>query len=182
MTERTNHPDFDAAPDELQWTGTLPKLAEVLKHDAYQAQGEWVQRILPGGALVCMRIRPETFQKELRIARRLRKPFTDKSAKAWATERTTFLRELGCEKWECLQGGLLSPAQAHLNTPGKIECLYLEKAPLGASPNTLVCHRCKEDFDPGPKDRIYAKPTCNKCAMAAGQEFTETKRREREAT
>lgn len=176
------HPDFAAADAEHQWVGELSKLREVLQHEAYTLKGEWAWRVLPRGALVAMQIDGQTFKKQLRVVRRLRKPFTDKSAKAWATERTTFLRELGCEKWECLQGGLLSPAQAHLNTPGKIECLYLEKAPLGASPSTLVCHRCKEDFHPGPNDRIYEKATCNTCAMAAGQEFTETKRREREAT
>lgn len=182
MTERKTHPDFDAAPEELRWTGRLPELFEALRHQAYELKGEEAWRILPGGAGVGLRILPETFTKQLRIVRRLRKAFSDKSATAWHTEIRTFLEQFGCKAWICKRDGLIQSDRGpgELPVPDKIETVYEEPGPLGAQTTQLTCARCFKPFTPGPNDRIYATPICNSCAMQSGLEYTDEKRRERE--
>ena len=174
-TDRKVHPDFEAAPEDARWAGKLPELFQALRHHAYELKGEEAWRILPGGALVALRIEPETFLKQLRIARRLRKAFSDKSAAAWHTEVRTFLEQFGCKQWVCKRDGIIE------GDPVKIETVYEEPGPLGAKDTTqLICARCFQPFTPGPNDRIYQTPICNPCAMQAGTEFTAAKRRERE--
>jgi hypothetical protein len=175
--ERKPHPDFVATPAESQWTGPLPALFETLKHEAYKLQGEEAWRILPGGALVSMRINAETFKKQLRFARRLRKAFNDKGAAAWHTELRVFLEQFGCKTWIGKSDSLIEPTQE--GESFKLEAVFEEPNPLGAKPNVLICHRCKEEFAPTPNDRIYEIATCNKCAMQSGVEFTEGKKKER---
>lgn len=182
MTERTNHPDFDAAPEEHRWNATLPKLAEHLKHAAYEAKGDEAWVVLPGGALVAMRIEETTFRKQLRIARRLTKPFTEKSATAWHKERTTFLEQLGCKDWTCRHGALYTPPDQVTKQPAKIEALYVDPAPLGALKAMLKCHRCGKDFEPAPDDKLYRDPTCNPCAITLGAEETAAHNAARGAT
>lgn len=173
MSTRPIHPDFEAAPEELRWSGRLPELFETLRHQAYKLKGEEAWRILPGGAGVGLRILPETFTKQLRIVRRLRKAFSDKSATAWHTEIRTFLEQFGCKAWICKRDGLIE------GEPVKIETVYEEPGPLGAQATMLTCARCFKPFTPGPNDRIYATPICNSCAMKFGTEFANEKRRER---
>jgi len=179
MTERTPHPDFLAAPEEARWASSLPALAETLKHEAYAKQGDWSWRILPGGALVAMRV-PPTFQKELRIARRLRKAFTDKSAAAWHVETKTFLEQLGCKGWVCKRDGLIQPTVE--GQPVKIEAVYQEPAPLGGKANTGTCTRCGKDFELHPTDGIYKNLLCQRCAIALGQEEAAANKAAREAS
>lgn len=176
-TERKTHPDFEAAPAERQWTGTLPELFEALKREAYKQKGDEAWRILPGGALVGLSISGETFKKQIRVARRLRKAFSDKSAAAWHTELRVFLDQFGCKLWIGKRDGLIPPAKE--GDPFKLEAVFEEPSALGIQPGMLICHRCKEQFQPSPNDRIYETATCNKCAMKGGEEFTEQKRRER---
>ena len=176
MTTRELHPDFEGAPEEARWAGPLPKLFEILRHQAYELKGEEAWRILPGGALVALRIVPETFVKQLRIARRLRKAFSDKSAAAWHTEIRTFLDQFGCKQWVCKRDGLIEGSVM------KIETVYEEPGALGSTGTTqLICARCFQPFTPGPNDRIYETPICNPCAMQSGLEYTEERRRERGA-
>lgn len=165
MTERTLHPDFLAAHEGNRWGGPLQHLAAVLKHDAYQRQGEWAWRILSGGALVSMRV-PPTFQKELRIARRLRKAFTDKSAAAWHTELKVFTELLGCTGWKCISD-VVTPAAG--DQPAKLEAIYQEVTPLSAKAS-LTCARCGNQFDSQPTDKVYREPLCQSCAVKLGTE------------
>lgn len=86
------HSDFLAAPDEQQWAGPLDALFDKLLAEAYAARGaRWVQRVLPRGAIVQMRIRPEDFRPQLRLCRR-DGPLTDTGLEAWSRECATFLR------------------------------------------------------------------------------------------
>jgi hypothetical protein len=166
MTERTPHPDFIAAPEEARWAGTLPLLAETLKHEAYAKQGDWSWRILPGGALVAMRV-PPTFRKELRVARRLRKAPTDAGEKAWHKELEVFLDQLGCKGW-----GVIRDAWATGTTPGlTVEMVYQEPAPLGGKAADVgTCARCGKAFELHPADKVYRELLCQPCAIALGQE------------
>ena len=178
----TTHPDFDGAPEEARWAGRLPELFQTLRHEAYTLQGEEAWRILPHGALVALRIDPERFVKQLRIARRLRKAFSDKSATMWHTEVRTFLDQFGCKQWICKRDGLIQSDRGpgELPVPDKIETVYEEPGPLGATATPqLTCARCFQPFTPGPNDRIYQTPICNPCAMQSGLEYTEERRRER---
>jgi hypothetical protein len=177
MTDRAPHPDFLAAPDANRWAGTLPQLAEKLKHEAYAAKGEWAWRVLPGGALVAMRV-PPTFVKELRIARRLRKPFTEKSAKAWRTELATFVEQLGCTGWKCTSDVLTGDA----GEQQKVEAIYQEPAPLGAKSNTATCAKCGNEFEPRPTDKLYREYVCNPCAFKLGSQEADERRATRGAT
>lgn len=180
MTERKPHPDFDATPEEYRWTGPLPQLAEHLKHGAYEAQGAEAWVVLPGGALVAMRIEPTTFRKQLRIARRLRKPFTDKSAAAWAVERNTFLEQLGCKDWTCRHGAKYTPPDQANGQPAKIEALYMEPTALGAPTAEVECSRCHNKFTPSPTDKVYREQVCNPCAIKLGAEEAAAKNAARE--
>jgi len=166
MSDRTPHPDFLGAPEELRWSGSLTKLGELLRHEAYQAQGAWAQRILPGGALVLMRV-PPTFRKELRVARRLRKAPTDAGEKAWHKELEVFLDQLGCKDW-----GVIRDAWATGTTPGlMVEMVYQEPAPLGGKAADVgTCARCGKAFELHPTDTVYRELICQPCAIALGQE------------
>jgi hypothetical protein len=168
VSERTPHPDYTAAPEEARWGGTLPALAETLKHEAYAKQGGWAWRVLPGGALVSFCV-PPSFRKQFRVVRRLHKPFTEKSVKAWQTEVRTFLDQLGCKDWSCMQGQLFTPAaDGHL---AKIEALYQEPAPLGGKGAPVgTCARCGKEFELHPTDKVYRELICQPCAIALGQE------------
>jgi hypothetical protein len=174
MTERTPHPDFLAAPEEARWAGTLPALAEKLKHEAYAAKGGWAWRILPGGALVAMCV-PPSFRKELRIARRLRKAFSDRSAAAWHLETRTFLEQFGFKGWVCKRDGLVEPTKEG-EQQMKIEAVYQEPAPLGAKTAPAEkCARCEQEFEVHPNDKVYRELLCTKCATALGREEAEAR-------
>ena len=160
------HPDFLSAGSEHQWTGELAKLREVLQHEAYTLNGEWAWRVLPRGALVAMQV-PPNFVKRLRIARRLRKAFSDKSAAAWHVETKTFLDQLGCEDWKVIRD-----AWATGTTPGlTVEMVYQEPAPLGGKAADVgTCARCGKAFELHPADKVYRELLCQPCAIALGQQ------------
>jgi hypothetical protein len=174
VTNREPHPDFTAAPEDNQWTLPLEHLGTALRHEAYEKKGEWAWRILPGGALVAMRL-PPTFRKELRVARRLRRAFTDQSAKAWHTELNVFLEHLGCTGWTCLKDALAGVGP-EADTQVTVEAIYQEPAPLGATKAVLLCARCGQQFEPHPDDKLYREPICNPCAIKAGEEETAANR------
>jgi hypothetical protein len=166
MTEQKTHTDFDAASSERQWGGDLPTLAETLKHEAYELKGEWAWRILPRGALVAMCV-PPTFRKQLRIARRLRKGLTDKTAQAWHAEVRVFLEQFGFADWKCVKDSI-EPGD-----PVKIEAIYEEPVPLGGSKvHAEKCVRCGEPATKG----VYAEALCTSCAGKAGQEEVNAQR------
>ncbi len=162
MAERANHPDFDAAPAEEQWIGDLPELVEKLRHEAYALKGEWAWRVLPRGALVAMCV-PQTFRKQVRFARRLRKGLTDKTAEAWHAEVTAYLEQMGYADWKVVKD-VIEPGE-----PPKLEAIYEEPVPLsGARKAPLVCVRCGGVAEPGSEK--YAEIICNRCALQAGSE------------
>lgn len=167
MTERTPHPDFLEAPEENRWTGTLPQLAKVLKHEAYQLQGEWAWRILPRGALVAICV-PPTFRKQLRIARRLRKGLTGNTAKAWHTEVRNDLEEIGCEDWKAIKD-VIEPGD-----PPKLEVVYEEPLPLGAKLNQEKCVHCDQPATKG----VYKEAVCLNCARILGTKEADARRQE----
>lgn len=169
MADPKTHPDFDAAPSEQQWTGDLPKLVETLRHEAYQLKGDWAWRMLPRGALVGMCV-PPTFHKQLRIARRLRKPLTDKTPEAWRREVAAFLKDLGCEDWKQVKD-VIEPGD-----PPTLEAVYEELTPLGAR-RPLVCERCGEEAEPG-SDK-YKLTICNRCAVQLGEREIQERARAR---
>jgi len=101
----TTHPAFERAPEEHRWSGTLDELWPVLRKQAYEiaaatppGQERWAWFVLPRGALVALRIRPD-FRKELRIARGER-PDTADAKLRWEREIETFLKHFGCERWQ----------------------------------------------------------------------------------
>lgn len=96
---------FEQAPEEHRWAGTLEELWPVLRKEAYRlapetppGQERWAWFVLPRGALVALRIRPD-FRKELRIARGER-PDTADAKLRWEREIETFLKHFGCERWQ----------------------------------------------------------------------------------
>lgn len=166
MSAEKLHPDYLEAPEENRWARPLAELAEALRHGAYAAQGEWFWMMMPRGALVAMRV-PPTFCKELRVARRLRRALTDKTATMWHTEVATFLEHLGCTGWKCTKDVIAGggpPGEVQL----LVEVIYQEPAPLGAKPSVEKCGGCGTEFEVTPGDRLYRTPTCNRCAMRAG--------------
>jgi hypothetical protein len=52
-------------------------------------------------------------------------------------------------------------------TPAKIEALYTERTPLGATA-TLKCVRCGGEAEPGSEK--YREILCNKCAIELGKQ------------
>lgn len=93
----TTHPDFARAPKRHRWTGTLAALFAELRRRAGEADGGWAWAVLPHGALVSMRVRPDG-RRELRIARS--QPPPDRARGKWDREVETFVRHFGVEAWD----------------------------------------------------------------------------------
>lgn len=98
----SNHPHFDAAKPARRWTGSLIDLLVNLRHEAYEIGAganeqmraedkDFAWRILPRGAVVCLRMRADLhgMRRELRICRNepLRNP------QAFELEVQTFLTQ-----------------------------------------------------------------------------------------
>ena len=98
------------------WTGSLAELRDPLTAEAWRLQGGWAWYLMPRGALVALRVRPEDFRKEFRIARK-EAPADEAAAAKWYQEVAVFAKHLGCEGWK--------PTL----TPGKAEVFLLEPEP-----------------------------------------------------
>lgn len=151
------HPAFEKAKPERRWTGKLPELWEVLRREAWQigatatpvmrqADGDFSWRILPGGAVVGMRMRDDlgALRREIRLCRNepLEKP------EKWALEVGTFLRLFGLRE---LDG--TTPADERgvcwVRVPsdgprdaGKTVARFVELLPGEITPEAARCHRC----------------------------------------
>jgi hypothetical protein len=159
------HADYLAAHEEHRWAKPLAELAEALRHEAYEKKGEWAWRILPGGALVAMRV-PPTFQKEIRIARR--DPLkTEESLKKWLDEVRVFQKHLGAERWG------FTEIVARPGEPGPIHVILREPAPLGTKGDETKCARCGK---PTPHQPQFKEDLCNSCALEIGTEEAQHRR------
>ena len=92
----STHPDFARAPARRRWTAKLSDLLTELRRRARDAHGEWTWVVLPHGALVSMRIRPDG-RRKVRIARSEAPP--EDSRDRWEQEVATFVRHLGLDGW-----------------------------------------------------------------------------------
>lgn len=97
---RKTHPDFDAAPPTMRWTGPLKDLWEILELKAVREPRKWQGYVLPGGAWVAMRI-VSGGQRQVRFARR---PWNGDIIMSptdvrWKRELETFRKYFGIEDW-----------------------------------------------------------------------------------
>jgi len=175
MSDAT-HPDFEQAPEGLRWTGALRDLFVALSAETYTVRGAWVGRVLPCGAWVQMRIRPEDFRHEMRICRR-EAPADDAARAKWDQECATFLQHAQHRPhfgWHQEDG--------EVEARGGIARLYLELFPTEVAPGKVTCTDCPAviDFDP-----VSHQTRCTPCARRADLEEIKAKighRVERENT
>lgn len=149
------HPAFQQANETRRWTGPLAELLPALRPEAYRLAGSdkmpgaWAWRVLPHGAAVSLRIRPDMdFRREIRIARADR-PATEEGLKRWERELETFCRHFGIT---VLDGE--TPATSSLgcfhrlseapedSTRGGIAARFLELRLGETQPGKARCHRC----------------------------------------
>jgi hypothetical protein len=165
----SDHPDFLAATEEHRWTKTLLELGEHLRKRAWALKGEWCWFVLPGGALVAMRVVPKgehAFRKQLKVARR--EPLRDAEAmKKWAAECAVFRAKLNCEVgWQTTKlGG--RPVADPFQPGDPTEWVTVELAPL--SPSLGTCAGCGKAT---PHEPAYKEDLCPDCARRAGDAET----------
>lgn len=168
MTEKKNHPEFDAAPEERRWTKPLNELVEPLRKEAYALKGDgWAWVVLPRGAVVALRILPD-FRKQIRIMRRgMKKP------ERFLAEIGTFLEHLGIRSWEATDGALpVINREVDAETyEGVAE--YTEPVPFGGRAPTM-CERCGKS--PVPAESPYRENICNQCALELGKADVEARK------
>lgn len=98
----TVHPAYLKAGEQRRWGGKLAELLPALRPEAWKlgaeektAAGRWAWRVLPGGAVVSLRIRGDMdLRRELRISRQER-PETEEALGKWERELATFLKHFG---------------------------------------------------------------------------------------
>lgn len=166
-----NHPDFNTASEQHRWTGSLAELMVRLVERAPKAKGAWDYYVLPGGALVAMKVDAKTFAKVLRISRRAIK---DPSEARFTAEVATFAKKMGVEDW--------LPATVTITRTADEDTYHAEAVlarPFGGKANPLACSNCGNAVEPG-SDK-YRVLLCNKCALAAGAADTATRQAERAA-
>jgi len=151
------HPAFEQAPESHRWAGPLEELWSVLRKEAYRiapdtpaGQERWAWFVLPRGALVALRIRPD-FRKELRIARGER----PETADAWLRcerEIETFLEHFG-GRWQRVD------EQASRGVAVRFVELYSNEHAV----NRARCTACGAET---PSTPILSPMLCPDCARA----------------
>lgn len=160
MSERTPHPDYLAVPEEHRWGKPLPALFEHLMAQSYKRRGAWTWYVLPGGALVSMRINEADYHRELRIARKTAPtastvaPVTDEAIHKWRAELDVFLAKFGGpDRFEELPGD-----------PTTTDVTY--RMLFKGEKVAVACAHCGKPAEPGP----YKEPLCTECAIKAGED------------
>lgn len=167
----SDHPDFVEADEQHRWTRPLVELGAMLRAAAWKAKGQWVTRVLPGGATVAMRMvegGEDAFKREIRITRSA--PLENfEQFKKWVAEIKVFRKHLDCERgWhtQTLAGGQTgdqfkpgSPAEWVTREDEALGRPVVEKVPL-------VCSKCGKPAEPGSDS--YKDTICNKCALELG--------------
>ena len=144
---------------EIPYLGTVAELRLVLWPEAWKARGGWVHRTLPGGLLVALRVRPEDFRHEFRLARQ--GDLTTASDRAFWREQVDQVRhDLECESWG---------ARAH---PTKAVLLLTEPETFAsvrqpAAPEGVPCADCGTLT---PYEPAYTRQRCTSCAIKAGKD------------
>jgi hypothetical protein len=129
------HPDFTAASTAERWTGNLGQLFYTLAQEAYQGHGAWRRRVLPHGAWVAMRVKPDDFPRKELVIARSQGPKDAKAEAAWVRELGTFLKHAACSpdgKW------LPTEDRRHPGT-GAVKQFYVELYPLEVAPGKIRC-------------------------------------------
>lgn len=106
MATRAPHPLYLQVSEAHRWAGPLSELLPALRPRAWKlaarcneqdraADRDWAWVVLPGGAIVGLRIRGELgMRHEVRIARQ-EKPEGERATAAWEREVATFLKHFG---------------------------------------------------------------------------------------
>jgi len=152
----SEHPDFLAVKPSHRWTGSLIDLLVNLRHEAYrigaasneamrEADKDWAWRVLPRGAFVGIRMRPDLagMRREMRISRN--EPLRDPPK--FEVEVQTFLTKFRLQE---LDGRTPATERATFvvripNTPrdaGKSVVRLVELLTGEVRPGVARCHRC----------------------------------------
>lgn len=155
------HPDYLSVDEAHRWGKPLPALIEHLMKESYRRRGQWAWSVLPHGALVAMRVNPQTFRRELRIARKTIPGDVDAPGwKRWAKELSIFLAKFGgADRFQLKQ-----------EIEGKCDVVYTMLL-KGEIPGE-ACVDCGKPADKGP----YREALCTSCATKRGTAETEGRR------
>lgn len=153
----TIHPAYQQAGEHRRWGGRLAELLPALRPEAWKlgadektAAGRWAWRVLPGGAVVSLRIRGDMdLRRELRISRGER-PETEAARGRWEQELSTFLKHFGVTEVSktpaTAPGGFFCrlPADPKDTERGGVAVRWIELRKGETSPGKALCYRCRE--------------------------------------
>lgn len=200
MATRAPHPLYLQVSEAHRWAGPLSELLPALRPRAWKlaarcneqdraADRDWAWVVLPGGAIVGLRIRGELgMRHEVRIARQ-EKPEAERATAAWEREVATFLRHFGIVE---LDGETPADPEGwwreppHRNDVAKgIAAVRLIQLRAGEiRPGVARCHDCLletgeiHEIEWMPGARIEGQ-RCMNHATAAGRRYVEQRLLER---
>lgn len=152
------HPAYQRAAEQRKWGGRLAELLPALRPEAWRlgadektSAGRWAWRVLPGGAVVSLRIRGDMdVRRELRISRQER-PETDEARERWERELQTFLRHFGVTEVDARTPApaptgyfVRLPPDPEDEARGGIAVRWIELRIGETSPGKGLCYRCRE--------------------------------------
>lgn len=153
----TIHPAYEKAGPNRRWGGRLAELLPALRPEAWKlgaeetsGAGRWAWRILPGGAVVSLRIRGDMdLRRELRISRQER-PETDEAKRRWEQELATFLKHFELTEISKTPAPSATGYFCRLDPDpedearGGIAVRWIELRKGETTPGKGVCYRCRE--------------------------------------
>jgi hypothetical protein len=156
---RSPHPDYLSVPAERRWGKSLEDLVKHLSEAAMKRRGQWDWYVLPGGALVAMRMNEENWHRELRIARRTA-PLDPAGWGAWEREVGIFLEHFGgADRFERIA-----------SVEGTADVTY--RMLLRGEKADGRCVHCGQPAEQGP----YKEAVCTRCATRLGAEEAAARR------
>lgn len=158
---RTPHPLYLRVSEARRWNGPLSELLPVLRSEAWklgahstdtdrEADRDWAWRVLPGGAIVGLRVRGDLWmRREIRIARQER-PEGERAAAAWEREVSTFLEHFGIRALDGQtpagrNGWLRQPRHPNDEAKGVAAVRFLELRAGEIRPGRAFCYDCVQE-------------------------------------